>query len=157
MMLDKLLIVNNKVNTIKKRHPTNGIIYSDSFATDIETYPAFTFNTSDYVQYCFNTERNIDYYRDGIFWLSKQIFTQTLKSKNKMFLDFDYYSFLESCTFLLKTITPIKLLINETPVLEFLPETDRITIEVNRLLYIGDFLSTNEFDGLVQIKYRLVG
>lgn len=156
--------VNQKVEKLQDKKSIKGIIDGE-FPTFFEAYPSLTEFSSERWSYINHSKRHIDYYRDEIFWLSKQLFVSNVlaKKNGKIYADFEYYSFIDSISIIIDNIRENDILIierNGEKVESILIESNIFTINSNYVMMLGDYFSIylqSEESAIIQIKYRIIG
>ena len=163
-MIDVINKLNEKIAQTQKNKPSEGYV-NGTFPTFNDCYPCLSYFSSRYWQKLWHRERGIEYFKKGDFWVSNQLFLSTTLSKNvgKIYLDLEYYSLVESISIVVDTIIENDTLIielNNEIIHKELINTNLITIDMNPIIMIGDYLTIyfeSENSGIIQIKYRIIG
>ena len=163
-MIDVINRLNDKLNQTQKARPSEGYV-NGIFPTFSDCYPCMADFSSRYWQQLWHKERGIEYYKESDFWVSKQLFISTTLSKSlgKIFLDLEYYSYIESIHIITDSIIEDDTLIikiNNEIIQEVPVSSDINSIDFNRILVIGEYLTIyfkSDVSGIIQIKYRVIG
>lgn len=158
-MIESLNRLNDKVTKAQNSQKSGGYLRKFSFPGYFDCYPCLSEFSDKFWKETYHTERNIEYFKDDFYWLSKQLFvvSNRIKSEN-FYLDFEYYSIIESISVLPFTTTSLTISVNNL---------NTLTFEINDLLVINDYnITLMPLDNLIvqanneiyfQIKYRVIG
>lgn len=163
-MIDVINKLNDKLIQTQKARPNEGYV-NGTFPTYSDCYPCMADFSSRYWQQLWHKERGIEYYKESYFWVSKQLFISTTLSKNlgKIYLDLEYYSYIESIYIISDTtIEDDRLIIrlNDEIIHEDTISSNIIHVDFNRILMLGEYLTiyfNSGTSGMIQIKYRIIG
>ena len=164
-MIDVIDKLNTKVNKLQKNRSSEGYV-NGRFPSNEDMYPVIGSFGSSYWKHVWHTDRGIEYYRIDDLWLSKQIFISTTlaKSVGKIFLDLEYYSYIESISIRIDDIIEeddiLYILINDELIQSVYINQSILNIDFNRVLMLGDYLTVyrgSDLSGIIQIKYRIIG
>lgn len=162
-MIDVINKLNDKLNQTQKSRPSEGYV-NGIFPTYIDCYPCMADFSSRYWQQLWHKERGIEYYKESDFWVSKQLFISTTLSKNlgKIYLDLEYYSYIESIYIVIDSIIDDTLIVelNNEIIYEDTVSNSIVHVDLNRILMLGEYLTiyfNSGTSGIIQIKYRVIG
>lgn len=162
-MIDVINKLNDKISQTQKNKASEGYV-NGNFPTYNDSYPCLSYFSSRYWQKLWHRERGIEYFKQGDFWVSAQLFLSTTLSKSvgKIYLDLEYYSLIESISVILDEVTESNLIIElNNEIISRVPVSSTlINLDFNYLLMLGDFLTIyleSENQGIIQIKYRIIG
>jgi hypothetical protein len=162
-MIDVINKLNDKLNQTQKARPNEGYV-NGVFPTYLDCYPCMADFSSRYWQQLWHKERGIEYYKESDFWVSKQLFISTTLSKNlgKIYLDLEYYSYIESIYIVIDSIIDDTLIIelNNEIIYENTVSNSIVHVDLNRILMLGEYLTiyfNSGTSGIIQIKYRVIG
>jgi hypothetical protein len=163
-MIDVINKLNDKIKQTQKSIPNEGYVNGE-FPTYSDCYPCLSDFSSRYWQKLWHKERAIEYFKQGTLWVSNQLFVSTTIAKKvgKIYFDLDFYSLIESISIVLDI--PVE---NDTLIVELNNEIihseivngDLIHIVFNHITMLGDYLTVyleSESQGVIQIKYRIIG
>lgn len=162
-MIDVLNRLNDKLNQTQKARPSEGYV-NGIFPTFSDCYPCMADFSSRYWQQLWHKERGIEYYKESDFWVSKQLFISTTLSKSlgKIYLDLEYYSYIESIYIVIDSIIDDTLIVelNNEIIYENTVSNSIVHVDLNRILMLGEYLTIYFKSGasaIIQIKYRIIG
>lgn len=162
-MIDVINKLNDKLNQTQKARPNEGYV-NGVFPTYLDCYPCMADFSSRYWQQLWHKERGIEYFKLYDFWVSKQLFISTTLSKNlgKIYLDLEYYSYIESIYIVIDSIIDDTLIIelNNEIIYENTVSNSIVHVDLNRILMLGEYLTIyfkSGTSGIIQIKYRVIG
>lgn len=163
-MIDVINKLNDKISQTQKNKPSEGYV-NGTFPIFNDCYPCLSDFSSRYWQKLWHKDRGIEYFKQGDFWVSNQLFLSTTLSKSvgKIYLDLDFYSLIESIS-----IISDELIENDTLIIKVNNEiintvtvnSTLLNLDINYLLMLGDYLTIyfeSENSGIIQIKYRIIG
>lgn len=163
-MIDVINKLNDKIKQTQKNKPSEGYV-NGNFPTFSDCYPCLSDFSSRYWQKLWHKDRGIEYFKQGDFWVSNQLFLSTTLSKSvgKIYLDLEYYSFVESISIIADTSIENNTLIielNNEIIHKEIVNNTIVTIDINPILMIGDYLTIyfeSDNQVIIQIKYRIIG
>jgi len=163
-MIDVITKLNDKITQTQKNKPNEGYV-NGTFPTFNDCYPCLSDFSSRYWQKLWHKERGIEYFKQGDFWLSNQLFLSTTLSKSvgKIYLDLDFYSLIESISIISDELIENDTLIikvNNEIINTIIVNSTLLNLDINYLLMLGDYLTIyfeSENSGIIQIKYRIIG
>jgi hypothetical protein len=156
--------LNNKVVKLQGQKKSEG--YSNGiFPSYNDGYPCFSDYSTRFWQHAWNNEREMEFYKSGDFWLTTQVFLNTVlaKSVGKIIFDLEYYSYLESISLRFDTLTTDTVYIDvngERIHEEEIEDKDVVNLNLNYVLMPNDTMTVHlksDKSGIVQIKYRIIG
>lgn len=163
-MIDVINKLNDKISQTQKNKPSEGYV-NGTFPIFNDCYPCLSDFSSRYWQKLWHKDRGIEYFKQGDFWVSNQLFLSTTLSKSvgKIYLDLEYYSFVESISIIADTSIENNTLIielNNEIIHKEIVNNTIVTIDINPILMIGDYLTIyfeSDNQVIIQIKYRIIG
>lgn len=163
-MYQEISRVNDKVEKLQRNQKTGGYV-NGVFPGKNDAYPCMADFSFPYWQKIWHTERGIEYFKHDGYWLSTQILSSTVLAKEvgKIFLDFEYYTYVESIfvhTDEFEDGDTIFINVNGLNVEQVAIKNEIEQVDFNNVLLLNEYLTVylnNNKPALVQIKYRLVG
>lgn len=157
-LLDK---INHKVEKNTRKKTSDGYA-NGRFPSGELLYPCPADASDKYWQKVWHKERAIEYYRQDNFWLSTTEFSTTVLAKQlgKIYFDAEYYSLLTKIFIRNEETTQYKIIQNgDIDIASGIIISGIADINTQLVMRQTDYLTvaTENFSGIVQIKYRLIG